>query len=168
MIWSHAVLIIIPFPNDPINGAVYCVTRYGATWKHWRGGKSNGEKWLNISISVIYLWADAALRSETVEAAEQTPPHLQPPPPPHAVTKSWQANLSLVEASAAHLRAMIERGRGRRRLNVTRALICHIVSHRYEGNASRLNARGETWIIYQRFFLPTEEREICLHGLLML
>lgn len=33
---------------------------------------------------------------------------------------------------------------GEGRLNVTLALICHIVSHRYEENASRLNVRGET------------------------
>lgn len=80
-----------------------------------------------------------ALRGKLERQRLSTPP----------VTKSSQANLSLVEASVAHLGAMMKRERvggedGEGRLNVTLALICHIVSHRYEENASRLNVRGET------------------------
>lgn len=80
-----------------------------------------------------------ALRGKLERQRLSTPP----------VTKSSQANLSLVEASVAHLGAMMKRERvggedGEARLNVTLALICHIVSHRYEENASRLNVRGET------------------------
>ena len=41
--------------------------------------------------------------------------------------------------------AMVKRGRGKggreREMNVTLALICHIVNHRYEENASRLNVQ---------------------------
>lgn len=62
------------------------------------------------------------------------------------LAKSSQANVSLVEASIAHPRELVvepwwrERERGRE-MNVTLALICHIVNHRYEENASRLNVQ---------------------------
>lgn len=63
------------------------------------------------------------------------------------VAKSSQANVSLVEASVANPRKLMEKrcteGGGGEvggcgGVNVTLALICHIVSHRYE-NTSRLH-----------------------------
>lgn len=56
--------------------------------------------------------------------------------------------MSLVEASVANPRKLVEKRHteggggevgGCEGVNVTLALICHIVSHRYEENASRLH-----------------------------
>lgn len=53
--------------------------------------------WFSVSISVIYLWPGSALRWKLERETLNTP----------LVTKSLQANLSLVQASVAHLKAVV-------------------------------------------------------------
>lgn len=94
------------FFNYPtMNIAVYGAFHHYNLSKHWLRGESNCDKWFTISISVIYLQPDITLRGKLERERLST----------LLVTKSSQANLSLAEASVAHLRAMMKREREKER-----------------------------------------------------